>query len=129
MDVVLIGRVLGGMLAATLGGLCPVAVRAAVDDPMRPPADVLQARQTGAAAAAVPQVSQVQAIKRQNGVVTALVTGRWVRVGDALEGGRITHITERGVTLAKGNEQLLLLLGPASVRSSGDGVFSDHEPK
>jgi len=124
MDVVLIGRVLGGMLAlaAALGGLGPAAVRAAVDDPMRPPADVLQARLTGAAP--VPQVSQVQAIKRQNGVATALVTGRWVRVGDALEGGRITHITDRGVTLAKGSERLLLPLGPASVSSPGGGGVS-----
>lgn len=120
MDVFLNRTVLRGVPVCVAGAAALVSWgHAAVVDPMRPPAQVLQARQTGGVPA--PAVLQVQAIKVQNGVASALVAGRWHGVGDTIDGGRVVAIDERGVKLKKNQEMLTLTPWPVAVPAPVSG--------
>lgn len=110
------------MPATVAAWLCALALPAvslaqALVDPTLPPASI--AGGGGQAAAPADALPRLQMILRpERGAATALIDGRWLRVGDALPGraaGRVLRIDAGSVMLTRdGRDQTLELLPAAA---------------
>ena len=99
-----------GMLAA------PVHSRAAeaeeLADPMRPPQVLTAPAEAGDPAQQAATEPRLQAIKREGKHHSAVINGRVVRVGDEVDGIRVTAISAGTVTInVEGKSSVLKLLG------------------
>jgi len=108
-------------MARTLIALCFLALGladsaqagvAGLADPMKPPATSRPVESTAGAspAAASAAALQLQALRLQGPRSLALIQGRWLAIGAAVDDARIISIDERGVRLRRGDviEQLTL---------------------
>jgi MSHA biogenesis protein MshK len=91
----------------------------ALQDPTRPPAQLIAGR--GAAAAAVTRAPQLQSVliaRQQGGRHVAVIDGETVRLGDRFRGARVVRMTQTEVELVRGRERQVLTLFPPEARSA-----------
>nr|WP_229517086.1 hypothetical protein [Massilia oculi] len=107
-------------LALLLAAL-PVTAQAAsqpLRDPTRPPPQAGQAAggpdAAGAAATRAPQLQSVLVGRGRDGRQVAVIDGQSVRVGDSVQGARVTRIDAGEVELVRGRERQVLRLHPST---------------
>ncbi|MFL6675352.1 MAG: hypothetical protein ACJ8LG_18920 [Massilia sp.] len=83
-----------------------------LQDPTRPPAQLL-ARAGGAAAVSnEPQLQSVLIAREPGGRHVAVIDGETVRLGETFRGARLVRMTQSEVELVRGRERRVLKLNP-----------------
>jgi len=97
-----------------------LAAAQALQDPTRPPANMMAAI-TGPAAgpAAGPQLQTILIGRAAGGRHLAVIDGETVRPGDDFHGARVARIADNEVELVRGRERQVLRLVPATAGASG----------
>ena len=116
-----------GLLAllVALAGLGPstalAQAPAALSDPTRPPASLLQrtASTPAPAAPSTPQLQSVLIARHAGGRQVAVIDGKTVRQGELFNGARLERMTQTEVVLVKGSSVQVLKLFPAAHASAG----------
>lgn len=118
---------LAGCLPACLAMCAAVAAQAqALQDPMRPPAQLLATTRVAVAAPAAtarapqPQLQSVLIARQQGGRHVAVIDGETVRLGASFRGARVVRMTQTEVELVRGRERQVLKLFPTEVRSAAN---------
>jgi MSHA biogenesis protein MshK len=113
------------MLACCLFAGANLAAAQALQDPTRPPANLI-ARQAGAvdtAAAApakkAPRLQSVLIARQPGGRHVAVIDGETLRIGDSYQGARVTRIEQNEVELGRGNARQVLKLNAAMPANAG----------
>lgn len=117
-------------LRCLLAGLALCAAAAAqaqaLQDPMRPPAQLIARTRVAAAAAApaatahAPRLQSVLIARQQGGRHVAVIDGETVRLGASFRGARVVRMTPTEVELVRGRERQVLKLFPPEARSAAN---------
>ena len=95
---------------AWLAVLAAGAAAQTVQDPTRPPAQLLRPSAAGAAVAHAPQLQSILIGRAAGGRRVAVIDGDTVRVGDVVHGARVVAIAPADVTLQRGGQRSVLKL-------------------
>lgn len=113
------------LLACGLFACANLAAAQALQDPTRPPANLL-ARQAGAADTAAaapvkkaPRLQSVLIARQPGGRHVAVIDGETLRMGDSYQGARVTRIEQNEVELSRGNARQVLKLNAALPANAG----------
>lgn len=110
------------LLFAFVFGCSGLASAQALQDPTRPPANLI-ARQAGDAAAApvktAPRLQSVLIARQPGGRHVAVIDGETLRLGDSYKGARVTRIEQNEVELSRGKTRQVLTLNAAAPAGSG----------
>ena len=112
------------LLACGLFAGASLAAAQALQDPTRPPAN-LMSRQAGAvdsAAAPVKKAPRLQSVliaRQPGGRHVAVIDGETLRIGDSYQGARVTRIEQNEVELSRGNARQVLKLNAAMPANAG----------
>jgi MSHA biogenesis protein MshK len=101
---------------------CASAVAQPLQDPTRPPANLL-ARQAGEGSAATaaapargPQLQSVLIARHPGGRHVAVIDGETLRLGELYKGARVTRIEQHAVELMRGRTRQVLTLHAPGAR-------------
>jgi MSHA biogenesis protein MshK len=125
MDEV-VKRACACLLFAFAFGCSGLVSAQALQDPTRPPANLI-ARQPGDAAAgaaaapvkAAPRLQSVLIARQPGGRHVAVIDGETLRLGDSYKGARVTRIEQNEVELSRGKTRQVLTLNAAAPAGSG----------
>lgn len=116
------------LLAAMLTSIlacsgCPAGAAQPLQDPTRPPANLMTAIAGPAAApAAGPQLQTILIGRAAGGRHLAVIDGETVRPGDDFHGARVARIADNEVELVRGGERQVLRLVPAATGNGNGGI-------
>jgi MSHA biogenesis protein MshK len=96
-----------------------IAAAQALQDPTRPPANMMTAISAPVAATAGPQLQTILIGRAPGGRHLAVIDGETVRPGDDFHGARVARIADNEVELVRGRERQVLRLVPASAGAAG----------
>ncbi|WP_323141385.1 hypothetical protein [Massilia phyllosphaerae] len=104
------------LLAAVLTLAAGAAAAQALQDPMRPPASLMEVTAgSSAAPSAAPQLQTILIGRAPGGRHLAVIDGETLRPGDDFHGARVARIADNEVELVRGRErQVLRLVPPAA---------------
>ncbi len=104
------------LLAAVLTLAAGAAAAQPLQDPMRPPANLMTATAGPAAGpSAAPQLQTILIGRAPGGRHLAVIDGETLRPGDDFHGARVARIADNEVELVRGRErQVLRLVPPAA---------------
>jgi len=91
-------------LTLSLVALANSAWAQAVQDPTRPPAELIQPV-AGAAATGAPQLQSILVARAPGGRRVAVIDGEMVRIGDMVRGARVIGMTASTVQLQRGGKR------------------------
>jgi MSHA biogenesis protein MshK len=97
------------LLAVCLCALAAGVHAQAVQDPTRPPAQLIKPS-AGAALSGAPQLQSILIARGAGGRRVAVIDGAMVRVGDVVRGARVTGMTPSEVQLQRGGKREVLTM-------------------
>jgi MSHA biogenesis protein MshK len=107
------------LFATALTLVTGLAAAQALQDPTRPPANLIAAAAGAGQAATAPAGPQLQTIligRAPGGRHLAVIDGETVRPGDDFHGARVTRIADNEVELVRGRERQVLRLAAQDAR-------------
>ena len=92
----------------------------ALEDPTRPPANLMQTAPGGAvpAAPSEPRLQSVLIARHDGGRHVAVIDGQTVRLGEHYKGALLASMTETEVVLQRGSERQVLKLFPVAPKAA-----------
>jgi len=99
-----------------------VAAAQTLQDPTRPPANMLAAISGPVASSAGPQLQTILIGRAPGGRHLAVIDGETVRPGDDFHGARVARIADNEVELVRGRERQVLRLVPAAAGAIAGGM-------